>query len=73
MADGRAIDRAEARGGVDGGLNRLWHAPFIFGHEASSKRKVQRRFQKGGIASNDGGTESANYDWLGHMIKASLW
>jgi len=41
MRDGRAIDRAQARGGVDVGLDWLRHAPFIFGGGASSKRKVR--------------------------------
>jgi hypothetical protein len=40
MAYGKAIDRATARGGIDGGLNRLRHAQFISGNGASSKRKV---------------------------------
>jgi hypothetical protein len=43
MADGKAIDRATARGGIDGGLNRLRHAQFISGNGASSKRKVPPR------------------------------
>jgi hypothetical protein len=41
MADGKAIDRATARGGIDGGLNRFRHAQFIRGNGASSKRKVR--------------------------------
>jgi hypothetical protein len=41
MADGKAIDRAAARGGIDGGLNRLRHTEFICGNGASSKRKVR--------------------------------
>jgi len=41
MADGKAIDRAKSRGGIDGGLSRFRHAQLIFGHDASSKRKVR--------------------------------
>jgi hypothetical protein len=46
MRDGRAEDGAQSRGGVDGGLDRLRHAPFIFGNGASSKRKVRARRRK---------------------------
>jgi hypothetical protein len=41
MADGKAIDRATARGGIDGGLTRLRHAQFIRGNGAGLKRKVR--------------------------------
>ena len=41
MADGKTIDRATARGGIDGGLSRFRHAKFISGNGASSKRKVR--------------------------------
>jgi hypothetical protein len=43
MADGKAIDRATARGGIDGRLNRLRHAQFIRGNGASLKRKVRAK------------------------------
>jgi hypothetical protein len=40
MADGKAIDRATARGGIDVGLTRLRHAKFIRGNQGSSKRNL---------------------------------
>jgi hypothetical protein len=41
MADGKAINRATARGGIDGGLARLRHTRFIRGNGTGLKRKVR--------------------------------
>jgi len=41
VTDGKAIDRAQARRGVDDGLNRFGHAEFIRGQRAGLKRKFQ--------------------------------
>jgi hypothetical protein len=48
MADGKAIDRATARGGIDGGLNRFRHTEFIIGNSAGLKRKVCAPIHIGG-------------------------
>jgi hypothetical protein len=53
MADGRAQHRAQARGGVDGGLDRFGHAPFIFGNGVSSKRKVPGAGAKTALTVDD--------------------
>jgi hypothetical protein len=39
MADGKAIDRAQARRGVDNGLGQVGHAGFIRSPRAGLKRK----------------------------------
>ena len=41
VPDGKAIDRAQARRGVDDGLGRVGHAGFICGRSVGLKRKVQ--------------------------------
>jgi hypothetical protein len=53
MADGRAQHRAQARGGVDGGLDRFGHASFIFGNGVSSKRKVPGAGAKTALTVDD--------------------
>jgi hypothetical protein len=40
VPDGKAIDRTQARRGVDDGLNRIGHAAFIRRRRAGLKRKV---------------------------------
>jgi hypothetical protein len=42
MADGKAVNRAAARRGIDGGLAGLKHAKGIRGTVATSKLKVLR-------------------------------
>jgi hypothetical protein len=39
VPDGKAIDRAQARRGVDDGLNRVGHAGFIRSQRVGLKRK----------------------------------
>jgi hypothetical protein len=41
VPDGKAIDRAEVRRGIDDGLNRFGHAGFIRSPRAGLKRKFQ--------------------------------
>jgi hypothetical protein len=46
MSDGKAVNRAEVRGGIDGGLARLKHVKFICGNGRTSKLKVHNHTSK---------------------------
>jgi hypothetical protein len=73
MRDGRTHDRAQARGGIDGGLNRLRHASFIFGNGASSKRKVQRAAPSAIYFSSAASIESNCLRSMSVAVPATMW
>jgi hypothetical protein len=52
VPDGEAIDRAQARRGIDDGLNRVGHTGFIRRERAGLKRKSSE-IQKNGLVDRE--------------------